>query len=78
MNKNDDMRRIMLILIREIRVNLCPIFEVEADGVNLLRGGGSLCPFSVPILVEYKVWYYEGFERVGGCLLPTQLSISAN
>ena len=27
MDENDDIRRIMPILIREIRVNLCPIFE---------------------------------------------------
>ncbi|GMQ79270.1 MAG: hypothetical protein BMS9Abin02_1844 [Anaerolineae bacterium] len=27
MNENDDIRRIMLILIREIFVNLCPIFR---------------------------------------------------
>jgi hypothetical protein len=30
MNENDDIHRTMPILIREIHVNLCPIFE----GVN--------------------------------------------
>ncbi len=39
MNENDDMRRIMPILIREIRVNLCPIFRGEFYQVKDAKPG---------------------------------------
>jgi hypothetical protein len=42
MDENDDIRRIMPILIREICVNLCPIFE----GVILLLGASAQAFFS--------------------------------
>ena len=37
MDENDDIRRITPILIREICVNLCPIFEGVTLGLGPLR-----------------------------------------